>query len=367
MAGSKSIPEMSIFRKEVRAQQAYPIEDIACPVKLDANENPYLLPLTVRRRFWKRLQAIPLNRYPEAGSPEVLKRFALYFGVDRDMIMVGNGSDELIGILCTAVGGEGTSVMVPVPTFPMYRISAQNNGHKVLSIPLNENFDLDVAKMLDAMEKESPSLIFISYPNNPTGNCFCRSHIEEIIRHSRGIVVVDEAYYPFSGMTFIEDMKKHENLVILRTLSKVGLAAMRLGFLLGSPEVIDQLNKVRLPYNLNALSQMAALFYLEEEDIFIRQVKKIGREKDRLFKGLKSIDGIVPYPSDANFIFFGCTYHTNSVYTKLIKGGVLVKPFEPPGGVSGNFRVTVGTRNENEIFLKELKSIVAEVRGVIQS
>jgi len=365
MAGFKSMLEMSIFRKEVQAQQAYPIEDIACPVKLDANENPYPLPQTVKRRFWKRLREIPLNRYPEAGSPEVLKRFALHFGVDRNMIMVGNGSDELIGILCTALGGERASVMVPVPTFAMYRISAQNNGHKVLSIPLDETFGLDVAGMLDAIEKEAPSLIFISYPNNPTGNCFRRSHIEEIIRHSRGIVVVDEAYYPFSGKTFIEDIKTHENLVILRTLSKVGLAGMRLGFLLGNQEIIDQLNKVRLPYNLNTLSQMAALFYLDEENIFIRQVKKIAREKDRLFRELKNVDGIVPYPSDANFIFFGCTHNPNSVYTKLIKRGVLVKPFIPPGVVSGNFRVTVGTRDENEKFIQELKSIVAEVRGVI--
>ena len=365
MAGSKSMLEMSIFRKEVRTQQAYPIEDIACPVKLDANENPYLLPQTAKRRLWKRLREIPLNRYPEPGSPEVLQRFALHFGIDRDMIMVGNGSDELIGILCTAVGGEGTPVMVPVPTFAMYRISAQNNGHKVLSIPLDETFDLDVARMLDAIEKESPSLIFISYPNNPTGNCFRRSHIEDIIRSSRGIVVVDEAYYPFSGKTFIEDMKKFDNLVILRTLSKVGLAAMRLGFLLGNPEVIHQLNKVRLPYNLNAVSQMAALFYLEEEKLFTRQVERINREKDHLFRGLRKIDGIVPYPSDANFVFFGCTNNSNSVYTKLIKRGVVVKPFVPTGGVSGNFRVTVGTRDENGKFLEELKSIVAEVRGVI--
>jgi histidinol-phosphate aminotransferase len=354
-----------IFRKEVIQQQACPVENIFCPIKLDANENPYQLPKAVIRRFFKRLQEFPLNRYPDSGSPEVIKRFAGQYGVESNMMIVGNGSDELIMVLCTALGGEGASALVPVPTFAMYRISALNCGHKVITVPLDGSFDLDIPMMLEVIEKQSPSLIFLSYPNNPTGNCFSRSSIEAIIRLSQGLVVVDEAYGNFSGKTFMSDLDKYKNLIILRTLSKVGLAAMRIGFLLGNPEVLHELNKVRLPYNLNALSQMAALLYLDEEPVFLKQIQKIIKKRDYLLRELENIDGVSPYSSEANFIFFSCTHDINVVYSKIIEKGVLVKPFVALDGGLGYMRVTIGTRNENDLFLKALKSTVAEVRSVI--
>ncbi|MBN1545689.1 MAG: histidinol-phosphate transaminase [Syntrophaceae bacterium] len=354
-----------MFRKEVIRQEAYPIERISCAVKLDANENPYPLPRAISRKFFKYLQGIPLNRYPLPGAPDVVARFARYYGIGSDMIMAGNGSDELISVLCTALGGEGASVMVPDPTFAMYRIAAANNGHKVISVPLDESFDLDIKSIMDVIERESPSLIFLSYPNNPTGNCFDPAHVDRIIRRSQGLVVVDEAYSHFSGRTFVPDLRQYGNLVVLKTLSKVGLAAMRLGFLLASPKIIYELNKVRLPYNLNTMSQRAALFYLDEEPDFLKQIEKIIREREYLFRKLSNIEGISPYPSETNFIFFGCTYDINIVYNKLIEKGVLVKPFRTEIGGGGHIRATVGTRNENTIFLKALESTVAEVRGVI--
>jgi histidinol-phosphate aminotransferase len=357
--------ESRVFRKEVIRQEAYPVEKISCSVKLDANENPYPLPKAISRRFFRYLQGVSLNRYPPPGAPDVAARFARYYDIESNMIMAGNGSDELIAVLCTALGGEGACVMIPDPTFPMYRISAANNGHKVITVPLDESFDLDLDNMMDVIEKDSPSLIFLSYPNNPTGNCFSRAHVEHMIRRSQGLVVVDEAYSHFSGKTFVTDLNKYENLVVLRTLSKVGLAAMRLGFLLASPKVINELNKVRLPYNLNTMSQTAALFYLDEEPVFLKQIQKIVREKTYLFKKLSDIEGIYPYPSEANFIFFSCTYDINIVYNKLIEKGVLVKPFRATNGGLGHIRVTVGTRNENKIFLKALEGTIAEVRGVI--
>jgi histidinol-phosphate aminotransferase len=349
-----------LIKEEVLAQKAYAVENTVCPVKLDANENPLAIPGSLREPFAARIASVSLNRYPEAGSPAPAARFAKAFGVGKDQVMLGNGSDELIQILCSAVARPGAEVMIPIPTFAMYRIAAQNAGLKVAAVPLDGEFDIDLAAMRERMVAHPPALTFLAWPNNPTANCFRRERIEAILREWPGIVVVDEAYFHFSGQTFLPLLGRHENLVILRTLSKVGFAAMRIGLLIGPPALIHELDKVRLPYNMNAMSQAAALFYLDHEETFLKQAEEIRSWRDELFAAMKTIPDIDPRPTDANFIFFHCDFGADRVYSALMERGILIKNFNAPGTMRNFMRVTVGTREENGRFIEALKDIIAK-------
>ena len=347
-------------RKEILQQQAYAADVIDCRIKLDANENPFPLPPSLQEAFMACVRDVRLNRYPDAGAPRIRKRFAERYGVGEDMLMAGNGSDELIQILCAALARRGAGLLIPVPTFAMYRISGINYGYRIAEVPLDADFDLDAKAMASAVSEKMPALTFLSYPNNPTGNCFSAERMESILDRSDGIVVVDEAYFNFSGKTFLPLLERYENLVILRTLSKVGFAAMRIGFLVGRPGLVRELDKVRLPYNLNALSQLAAGFFLDHEAALLEQVDGIIRERKRLSEKLKNLAGVQPCRSDANFIFFSCTLEADDVYKQILGRGILVKPFKCPRGGRSYIRVTVGTREENEAFIEALGSVIAK-------
>lgn len=351
-----------IIRREVINQKAYHTENLICPVKLDANESPFPLPSVLKQKLFERLSEIPLHRYPAAGSPSLIGGIAASLGVTKDMVLVGNGSDELIALLCAATGGPGSRTLIPTPTFAMYRISAQNYGHQILGVPLDETFGLDIDAMRQQIRQNKPALTFLSYPNNPTGNCFQKEMVEEIIRESPGIVVVDEAYYHFSGRTFIPMLLKYDNLVILRSFSKVGLAAMRIGLLVGGASLVQELNKVRLPYNLNAFSQAAAEFFIDYEADFIKQTREIIRLREALLKELQTINIIQIYPTDANFVFFRCTMDADHVYRSLVEQGIMVRNFNSPGILNNCLRVTVGSPDENNILVQALRGIAAEFK-----
>lgn len=348
----------TLIKKEVREQEGYRADIIPYRTRMDANENPFSLPPILKGKLFKEMKNVALNRYPEPGAPLIRKRFAGHYGVSHDMIMIGNGSDELIQILCTALVNSSSSVMVPTPTFVMYRIIASTTGHAVTEVPLTASFDLDLDAMLTRIAADAPVLTFISYPNSPTSNCFSENSIAAIVEASPGIVVIDEAYGSFAGKTFLPLLKKYDNLVILKTLSKVGLAAMRIGFLIGSPSLVQELDKVRLPYNINALSQVAAGFYLDHIDAFLGQTREIIAGREQLLSALGKIAGIHSYPSDANFIFFSCAFDTDNIYSNLAQEGILVKNLNSPGVLKNCMRVTVGNREENEEFLKVLNKIL---------
>jgi histidinol-phosphate aminotransferase len=349
-----------LIRDEVLAQKAYPAEIMQCRIKLDANESPYGLPAPLQERLFARMQATALNRYPEAGAPALRRRYGALCGVDEDHVMTGNGSDELIQILCAAMARPGARLLIPTPTFVMYRIIGLNCGLGVTEVRLDDGFDLDTAVLLDRIAAESPALVFLSYPNSPTGKCFSEDRIRAILEASSGVVVVDEAYCNFSGKTLLPLLKQYDNLVILRTLSKVGFAALRIGFLIGAPGLLKELNKVRLPYNVNTLSQTAALFFMDEQQAFAELIGRITAERKTLYAALQQIDGIDPCPSDANFIFFSCTLNANHVYEQLLRKGILVKPFIFPWSRRQFIRVTVGNREENQTFIEELKKVIAK-------
>jgi histidinol-phosphate aminotransferase len=250
----------------------------------------------------------------------------------------------------------GGPVLYPVPTFSMYGIISRALDEKSMEVPLDKTFDLDAGEFTKVIRKRSPRLIFLSSPNNPTGNCFSEDRIMNIIRQSRGIVVVDEAYQPFSEKkSFVPLIEQYDNLVVLRTLSKIGLAGLRVGFMAAGRAIVDEVNKVRLPFNLNSLSQKVALHALRDKKQMKAEIASIISERKRVFRELKNMGGVEPCPSDANFILFSVD-DGDGVYGRLLKKGILIRNME--GLASGYLRVTIGTPRENNAFLKSLKQVL---------
>ncbi len=339
-------------RPNIRSLSAYKVKEIPCRVKLDANESPYGFKIDAGIS-----RSVKINRYPDPGARFLKNIISKIFKIKSDNILVGNGSDELIYYLITTFGGP---VLYPIPTFSMYGIIARAVGEKKIGIPLDEDFDLDLEKFLNTIKNRRPKLIFLSSPNNPTGNCFSSERILKIIEStsSRSIVVVDEAYQPFaSDNGFMPMLEDYENLVILRTLSKIGLAGARVGFLTADEKIINEVNKVRLPFNLNSLSQTVAIEALKDKKMMKSHIKLIVSGRERLFSELAKIKGIKPYPSEANFILFRVK-DPDRAYKGLTKKGVLVRNMR--GVVEGCLRVTIGTPEENKIFVKALKEISSD-------
>lgn len=341
-----------LVRANVRALKAYEAKEIPCRVKLDANESPYS-PLPPEKIFPNKDVLSALNRYPDPEAKALKKALAKTLKVTDGNLLFGNGSDELIYYLITTFGGP---VLFPVPTFVMYGIIAQALGERPLAVPLDKTFDLDLDKMLAVVKKEKPKLVFLSSPNNPTGNCYSADRILKIIEASKGIVVVDEAYQPFSSSRgFLPFLKDYKNLIILRTMSKIGFASLRVGYMIADDTLIHEINKVRLPYNLNVLSQTAALEGIRNKKVIEARIKLITDEREWLSGKLESIDGVTPYPSEANFILFKVA-DPDKIFRGLLKQGVLIKNMDRVIGHA--MRVTVGSRNENVIFVDALKKVL---------
>jgi histidinol-phosphate aminotransferase len=356
----KKINIASLVKPHVQSLHAYEAVEIPCRVKLDANESPYSQftshssHLTVKKILQK------INRYPDPEAKALRKLLAKEFRVKPENILHGNGSDELIYYLIITFGGP---VLYPLPTFSMYGIISQALGEKKIGILLDKNFDLDIEKFLEAIKKHKPKLIFLSSPNNPTGNCFSSEKILKTIDVASSLptshfslVVIDEAYQAFSSKkSFLPSLKKYKNLVILKTLSKIGLAGLRIGFMTADSEIIKEVNKVRLPFNVNSISQAAAVEALKDRRLLQSCIKSIVSERKRLFIEMKKIGDIKPYPSDANFILFKAV-NSDKIHKGLLKKGVLLRNMK--GVIDGCLRVTVGTPEENTIFLKTLKQLL---------
>ncbi len=336
----------------VRTLSAYQAKEIPCRAKLDANESPFgfSIPSDIVR-------SLPTNRYPDPEGLALKEVIARELKVKPANILLGNGSDEIIYYLITTFGGP---VLFPVPTFTMFGIIARALGEERIAVPLDGAFDLDLKKMLPAIRREKPKLIFFSSPNNPTGNCFSVERILKIVESAAGraIVVVDEAYQPFaSEQGFLPLLGDYPHLVILRTLSKIGLAGLRVGFLVAGEEIVREVNKVRLPFNVNAFSQAVALDVLLNRKAIRKNIRVIVTERDRLLGALSKIDGVVPYPSEANFILFRVT-DPDKTHRALLEMGVLVRNMK--GVVDGCLRVTVGTPGENRMFVAALRKIAGK-------
>jgi histidinol-phosphate aminotransferase len=345
----------AIIRDEIRALTAYHVPPATGMVKLDAMENPYSLPEDVRAAVAARVADAAFNRYPDASARDLklVLRNAMQVPARFDMVL-GNGSDELIQMLALATARRGAVVMGFEPSFVMFRMIATFAGMSYVGVPLSADFAIDRKATLAAITEHAPLLTFIAYPNNPSGNLFDREAIEEIIEAAPGLVVVDEAYHAFAGASFMPKLATFPNLLVMRTVSKLGLAGLRLGLLAGARGWLEQIEKVRLPYNVNVLTQIVAAEVLRHGEVLETQTAAIRDERARLFASLQRSPGVEPWPSDANFILFRVN-EADRVFAALKERGVLIKNLNSTHPLLANcLRVTVGTPGENTCFLEAL-------------
>jgi len=343
-----------LIKPEVRRLKAYSVDETPYRIKLDAMENPFPLPDHVQQEVAEAVKLERLNRYPDPSAAKLKESIADLWGIGTKRMILGNGSDELIQLIIIAFGGP---VLIPMPTFAMYEITSRALAQDVVTVPLKRNFTLDAGKMLSKAKEVKAKVIFLACPNNPTGNRFSNEAVQKILQKADAAVVIDEAYFSFSGKTFLSVLKDYPNMIILRTLSKIGFAGLRIGVLTASAKLIDALNKVRLPYNINTLSQAAAVAALRRKDVLNRQISLLISEHHRLYNALSQIQSITAYPSETNFILFRTAKDATHIYEKLKEAGILIKNLNKPGQLKNCLRVTVGTPEENEEFINALKKL----------
>lgn len=346
-------------RPEIRAQAAYQVQNADGLIKLDAMENPYSWPGELLPEWLEALATVNLNRYPDPVATGVKARLREFLGLPHDApLVLGNGSDELIQLLIVALGGPGRSVLAPEPTFVMYRMLAEMNGLEFHGVPLKEpDFALDIERMLDAITTRQPAIVFLASPNNPTANLVERSALEAVLEASPGIVVVDEAYFPFARETCLPLLERYPHLFVMQTLSKLGLAGLRIGLLAGRTEWLAELDKIRLPYNINALSQRSAEMLLSRADVLHEQAARICADRDELRRRLAQIPSVAVWPSCTNFLLFKVQGHAPALHAALRRKGVLIKLLHGTHPLLENcLRVTIGTTAETDRFVEVLRT-----------
>ena len=346
-----------LIRQDIQSMHAYAIQPSAGLIKLDAMENPHRLSGSLQAELGARLGALALNRYPAGRVDDLRLALANYAGMpDGFDIMLGNGSDELISLVAMACDVPGASILAPLPGFVMYGMSAQLQGLKFIGVDLTPDFELDEKAMLAAISEHQPSIIYVAYPNNPTANLWDDAVIDKIIAAAPGLVVIDEAYQPFSSRSYIDRVARHSHVLLMRTLSKFGLAGVRIGYMVGPKALVAQLDKVRPPYNISVLNCEAALFALEHADVFAVQAAELRRERTRIQAALAQLSGVKVWPSDANMILARCP-DAQKAFDGLKARGVLVKNVSRMHPLLANcLRLTVGTEGENTQMLSALKA-----------
>ncbi len=351
---------MQRIRQDVQSMHAYAIQDSVGMVKLDAMENPHRLPADLQKALGERLGALALNRYPDGRVNELRTALAQYAGMPEGFdIMLGNGSDELISLLAMACDVPGASILAPLPGFVMYAMSAKLQGLAFHGVPLTADFELDEAAMLAAIAEHKPSIVYLAYPNNPTGNLWNDDTIEKIVLAQGaqgGLVVMDEAYQPFASKSYMDRITRHTHVLLMRTLSKFGLAGVRLGYMVGPKALVAEIDKVRPPYNISVLNYECALFALAHAEVFAAQAKDLREQRARLLQALAALPGVTPFPSEANMILVRVpdavkTFDGLKAHKVLIKNVSKMHPL-----LANCLRMTVGTATENDQLLAALKA-----------
>ena len=346
-----------LVREEVLALAAYHVGEAAGMVKLDAMENPYTLPQKLRREIAELAAGAAINRYPNPQAPELKARLRQTMAIPEAFdILLGNGSDELIHIMVQALARPGAVVLAPEPTFVMYRVYALVNRMCYVGVPLAPDFTLDCARFLAAIEEHQPALTFIAYPNNPSGNLFPEADVLRILHAAPGVVVLDEAYHAFAQKSFMQRLAQHPNLIVMRTLSKSGMAGLRLGYAAGSPAWMREFDKVRPPYNVNVLTQLVAERLLAHAGVLAEQAAAIRGERGRLEAELARMVGVTAFQSDANFLLLRVP-DAGKVFAGMKERGVLVKLLHGSHPLLAQcLRITVGTAEENTQCLAALRA-----------
>ncbi len=357
MSSTSAQPPNALLREEILALHAYHVPDSAGYIKLDAMENPYLLPQALRNEIAELVANAAVNRYPDPSAASLKAKIREVTHLPQGMeVLLGNGSDEIIQLLAMAVNKSGATLLSVEPSFVMYKMIATFTGMRYAGVPLTADYQLDMPQMLATIKCEQPALIFLAYPNNPTGNLFALHEVMQIIEAAQGLVVVDEAYYAFASDSFIPHLARYPNLLVMRTFSKLGMAGLRLGFLAGSTAWLSELEKLRLPYNVGVLPQLVAEKMLQHHDVLLKQAGQIKQDRTWLFQQLSAVAGVQVYPSEANFLLFRIVNATD-VFNGLKQRGVLIKNLN--GGhpmLHDCLRVTVGTAVENEKFIAALQA-----------
>lgn len=353
----------SVIRQDIQGMHAYAVQESAGLVKLDAMENPYSLPPELQAALGQRLGRLALNRYPDGRVEDLRRALAAHAGMPEGYaLMLGNGSDELISLLAMACDVPGASILAPVPGFVMYAMSAQLQGLAFHGVPLTAEFELDVTAMLGAIARHKPTITYIAYPNNPTANLWNDTAIEKIIAavgEQGGLVVMDEAYQPFASRSWIERIRANpganRHVLLMRTMSKFGLAGVRLGYMMGPAALVAEVDKVRPPYNVSVLNYECALFALEHADVFAVQAVEIKAQRAMLLEALKNLPGVRVWNSDANMILIRVadaakTFEGMKARKVLVKNVSKLHPL-----LTNCLRLTVGTPQENQLMLAALK------------
>ena len=350
----------AVIRQDVQSMHGYAIQPSAGLVKLDAMENPFRLSPALQRELGERLGRVAINRYPAQSVADVVTALTAFVQPPPGCkLILGNGSDELINLLAMACDLPGNTVLAPLPGFVMYEMSAKLQGLAFVGVPLTGTFELDEAAMLAAIEQHRPAITYLAYPNNPTANLFDDGVIDRIVAAvgaQDGFVVFDEAYQPFSSRSWMQRMGAFPHVLVMRTLSKFGLAGVRLGYLVGAAALIDEIDKVRPPYNVSVLNAEATLFALEHADEFARQAVILRQQRARLLEAISQMPGAKPFPSEANMILVRVADSKRS-FEGMKARGVLVKNVASLHPLLANcLRLTVGTPEENTLMIDALKA-----------
>ncbi|HEX5611853.1 MAG TPA: histidinol-phosphate transaminase [Burkholderiales bacterium] len=349
-----------LVRPEILSLNAYHVAEAEGMVKLDAMENPYRLPPALARELAERLANVEIHRYPNPAAPRLKARIAQAMHVPAGFeVVLGNGSDDLIQVVSFTLARPGAVMLAPEPTFVVYRMNANLSGMRFAGVPLRADLDLDLEATLAAIGKEKPALVFLAYPNNPTGVLYDEAQVAEIVRATPGLVVIDEAYHVYAGRSFLPRLAEFDNVAVMRTVSKMSLAGIRLGYLVTRPEWAREFNKVRQVYNVNVLTQAAAEFALEHLEVLEDQAARVLAERPALGAALAGLPGTRVFPSAANF-FLVRVPDANSAFERLREQGVLVRNFHGAHPLLANcLRVTVGTPEENRILITALREALA--------
>jgi histidinol-phosphate aminotransferase len=330
----------------------YDAKEVKAEVVLASNENASNLPAEILSKLSKRLPDFKFNRYPDPTARELRGLIAEANGLDVENVLVGNGGDELIFDLLLAWGGPGRKLLDMPPTFSMYNIDAQVTGTEIVSMPRREDFSVDQESVFARVAEGDIDVVIVANPNNPTGGLTDETFLIELLGATDAVVMVDEAYFEFSRHTMRPHMTRHPNLVLLRTFSKAfSLAGLRVGYLLGQPEVVSELMKVRQPYSVDAFSQWVAGTVFRERMVFEQGIRDVVRGRDHVAHGLSMLDGVTVFPSEANFVLFRVEHAAGLWRDLLHNHSVLVRDFSRSAGLEDCLRVTIGTEEENRRFL----------------
>lgn len=347
----------NLIREKVLTIKPYTASKEMPEVKLDANENPFNIFMDFREEFLSKIEAVELNRYPEIDNQCLEEKIAEYAGVKLENIVCGNGSDEVIQMIIHCFVDKDDYVVVPVPTFSMYKLYAEIGGGKVLEIPSDEDFNINEGKIISIANEKRAKVIFLCNPNNPTGTVLKRETILNILNGTNSIVVLDEAYFEFLDQTLINEVFQNKRLIILRTLSKAfALAGARIGYGIACSETIEVLSRVRSPYNISSISQSLGILFLENVDRVKEKIEEIKAERSYLYKEIQGLKGIKVFPSGSNFILIK-SEDAKNILSACEEGKIALRGFSE-SNTNNCIRITVGKRDENEKLISIIKSVV---------